>query len=75
MIGVAGELAIHPMDIAFPIQLPDREGSLSREPMPAMDRDDHLLRKQRHHVRALVEFLARQRVDHHFEIAGEQAVP
>ena len=43
--------------------------------MPAMDGDDHLLRKERRDMRALVEFLARQRVDDHFEIAGKQALP
>src|SRR5215467_6977617 len=63
MIGVAGELAIHSMDIAFPIQLPDRESALAREPMLAMDGDHHLLRKQRHDMRTLVELLPRQRID------------
>src|SRR5215470_7029211 len=43
MIGVAGELAIHSMDVAFPVQLPDREGALASESMLAMDGDDHLL--------------------------------
>src|SRR5262249_15646848 len=57
MIGVAGKLAIHSMDIAFPVQLPDREGALASEPMPAMDGDDHLLRKQRHDMGAVVEWL------------------
>jgi len=37
MIGLAGELAIHSMDMAFPVQLPDREDALAHERMPAMD--------------------------------------
>ena len=63
------------MDIAFSVQLPDWERALARKPMPAMDGDHHLLRKQRHDMRAVTAILARQCVDRDFEIAGEQALP
>ena len=75
MVGVAGEFAIHPVNIRFAIELPDRKSTFAGETMTAMNCDDHLLLKQRHHVRALIELFARQRVDDDFEVAGKQAIP
>ena len=75
MVGVAGKFAIHPVNVRFAVQLPDRKSTFAGETMTAMNRDDHLLLKQRHHVGALIGLFARQRVDDDLEVAGKQTIP
>ena len=59
VVSVAREFAIHPMNVTFAVQLSHWERALASKPMIAIDRDNHLLTKQRHNVGALVEFFAR----------------
>ena len=59
------------MDVTFAVQLFDRKSRLAREAMTAMNRDNHLFLKERHHVGARIGFFARQSVDDSLELAGK----
>src|SRR5215467_1947869 len=74
MIGIASKLAIHSVNIGFAVELFDRKSAFACKTMATMNRDDHLLLKQRHHMGALIELFARQRVDDSLKVAGEQTL-
>src|SRR6516162_9843690 len=74
MIGIASKLAIHSVNVGFAIELLDRKSAFVRKTMAAMNRDDHLLLKERHHVGTLIELFARQRVDDSLKVASEQTL-
>src|ERR1700751_3588254 len=46
LVGIAGELAVHAMNIALAVKLSHREGALVGQAMAAMNGDHHLLAKQ-----------------------------
>ena len=74
VIGIAGKFAIHSVNVGFAIEFLDRKSAFASKTMPAMNRDNHLLLKQRHHVGALIELFTRQRVDDNLKVAGEQTL-
>src|SRR6185369_4014321 len=58
MVGIASKFTIHSMNVGFAVELLDRKSAFVCQTMTAMNRDDHLLLKQRHHVSTLVKLLA-----------------
>src|SRR6516162_4640248 len=74
VVGIAGELAVHPMYIRFTVELFHRIKLLVGEPVVSIDSDDHSLSEQRHDVRSLVRLFAGQRVNDSLEIAGKEAI-